>query len=107
MKKKMKKKKMAAVAGVLCVALLFLGMAGGWAGVTGESSPRADLPPIVIGVSNVQTGPSSPLGKKLQQGSLAYFDLVNESGGIHGRRISLLLKDDKYQPDPAVQKPTS
>lgn len=34
---------------------------------------------------------------------MAYFDLVNARGGIHGRKISILLKDDKYEPDPAVQ----
>ncbi len=33
----------------------------------------------------------------------AYFDLVNQRGGIHGRKITIILKDDKYEPDPAVQ----
>src|SRR5437660_8677258 len=59
--------------------------------------------PIVIGVSNVQSGPSRSLGQNLVRGSLAYFELANERGGIHGRKISILLKDDKYEPDPAVQ----
>lgn len=58
---------------------------------------------IVVGVSNVQSGPSRSLGQNLLRGSVAYFDLANERGGIHGRKISILLKDDKYEPDPAVQ----
>ena len=62
-----------------------------------------NLPPIVIGVSNVQSGPSSALGHKLVLGSQSYFDLVNRGGGIHGRKISILIKDDKYEPDPAVK----
>ena len=61
------------------------------------------LPVIVVGVSNVQSGPSSDLGHELVLGSRSYFDLINgRDGGIHGRRISILLKDDKYEPDPAV-----
>lgn len=59
--------------------------------------------PIVIGVSSVQTGPASEMGRNLIFGSRAYFDLVNRGGGINGRQISILLKDDKYEPDPAVQ----
>lgn len=61
------------------------------------------MPPIVIGVSNVQSGPSSMLGQTLLLGSKAYFDLVNQHGGIRGRKIAIILKDDKYEPDPAVQ----
>jgi ABC-type branched-subunit amino acid transport system substrate-binding protein len=33
---------------------------------------------------------------------MAYFDLINARGGIHGRRISIRLRDDHYEPDPAV-----
>ena len=58
---------------------------------------------ILIGVSNVQSGPSKSLGQNLLFGSSAYFAMVNERGGIHGRKIAILLKDDKYEPDPAVQ----
>ncbi len=59
--------------------------------------------PIIVGVSNVQSGPSKSLGQNLLRGSVAYFELSNERGGIYGRKISVLLKDDKYEPDPAVQ----
>jgi len=67
-----------------------------------DTAAPSSLPPIVIGVSNVQSGPSSELGHELVLGSQSYFDLVNREGGIHGRRISILLKDDRYEPDPAV-----
>src|SRR5580704_9846440 len=70
---------------------------------TAPSSTAMELPPIVIGVSNVQSGPSALLGQTLLRGSTAYFDLVNRQGGIHGRKIAIILKDDKYEPDPAVQ----
>ncbi len=51
----------------------------------------------------MQSGPSGILGQTLLFGSTAYFNLVNEHGGIRGRKISIILKDDKYEPDPAVQ----
>jgi branched-chain amino acid transport system substrate-binding protein len=70
---------------------------------TTPSVPAEELPPIVIGVSNVQSGPSSMLGQTLLLGSKAYFDLVNQHGGIRGRKIAIILKDDKYEPDPAIQ----
>jgi branched-chain amino acid transport system substrate-binding protein len=71
--------------------------------ISADTAAPSALPPIVIGVSNVQSGPSSGLGHELVLGSQSYFDLVNREGGIHGRRISILLKDDKYEPDPAVK----
>ena len=58
---------------------------------------------ILVGISNVQTGPSGWLGQNLVLGSKAYWDTVNAGGGIYGRKISIVLKDDKYEPDPAVQ----
>jgi ABC-type branched-subunit amino acid transport system substrate-binding protein len=58
---------------------------------------------ILVGVSNVQSGPSASLGQNLLRGSSAYWELINQRGGVYGRRISISLKDDKYEPDPAVQ----
>jgi ABC-type branched-subunit amino acid transport system substrate-binding protein len=59
--------------------------------------------PILIGVSSVQTGPANEMGRNLILGSRAYFDQVNLLGGINGRSISILLKDDHYEPEPAVK----
>lgn len=58
---------------------------------------------IVLGVSAAFSGPSRGLGTELYRGSMAYFSHVNENGGVRGRRISLRLLDDGYQPDPCVQ----
>jgi ABC-type branched-subunit amino acid transport system substrate-binding protein len=62
-----------------------------------------DTAPILVGVSNVQSGPSRSLGQELMYGSDAYFNLLNRQGGIHGRKISVILKDDRYEPEPAIQ----
>ena len=58
---------------------------------------------IAVGISNVQSGPSSDLGHDLVSGSRSYFELVNRGGGIYGRNIVIVLKDDKYEPDPAIK----
>ena len=58
---------------------------------------------IVLGVSAAFSGPSRGLGAELYRGAMAYFNDVNENGGIEGRRIVLKLYDDGYQPDPCVQ----
>jgi branched-chain amino acid transport system substrate-binding protein len=92
-----KKTRSAAYLTFLCLAGLSI---TGWAK---GNAVVSNLPAIIVGISNVQTGPSKELGQDLVQGSRAYFDLVNNSGGIFGRQLSIVLKDDKYEPDPAVK----
>ena len=57
---------------------------------------------IILGVSSAFEGPSRGLGIELYRGAVAYFSHVNDAGGIHGRRVVLKLRDDGYQPLPAV-----
>ncbi len=57
---------------------------------------------IVLGMSAVFSGSSRGLGIELYRGASAYFEHVNRSGGIAGRRVTLKVYDDGYQPDPAV-----
>jgi branched-chain amino acid transport system substrate-binding protein len=57
-----------------------------------------------IGMVNVQTGPASGLGKGMRSGAEAVFNQVNAKGGVHGRKIELLVGDDGYEPDRAVDE---
>jgi branched-chain amino acid transport system substrate-binding protein len=52
---------------------------------------------IVLGQSAPLTGANAELGNDIRNGALAYFRRVNESGGVHGRRIELLSLDDANQ----------
>ena len=54
---------------------------------------------IVIGQSAPFTGPSAQLGVDFNRGARVYFQSVNESGGVHGRKIELRAKDDAYDPN--------
>ncbi len=57
---------------------------------------------IRIGQFAAQTGPAAELGKRMQLGILAHFAAVNSAGGIHGRKLKLISRDDGYEPEKAV-----
>ena len=61
---------------------------------------------IVIGSWGPLTGPAALWGS-IMKGTDAYFKLINEEGGIHGRKIKFIFKDDAYDPSrtvPAVRE---
>ena len=53
---------------------------------------------IVIGMSTALSGPSAFLGTSFRAGAEAYLGKVNDSGGVHGRKIRLIAYDDRYEP---------
>jgi branched-chain amino acid transport system substrate-binding protein len=56
---------------------------------------------IVIGTWGPLSGPAALWGSVVR-GMDAYFGLVNEEGGIHGRNIRLVYRDDGYEPPRTV-----
>jgi branched-chain amino acid transport system substrate-binding protein len=56
---------------------------------------------ILIGQSAALTGPAEALGKEMKAGAEAYFKVVNDAGGINGRKIKMISLDDGYEPDRA------
>lgn len=57
---------------------------------------------IRVGQFAAQTGPAAELGKRMQVGMLAQFNAVNAAGGISGRMITLVSRDDGYEPEKAI-----
>jgi len=57
---------------------------------------------IVFGQSAVFEGPSAELGRGMRDGLLAAFGEANRAGGVHGRRLELLVLDDGYEPERAI-----
>jgi ABC-type branched-subunit amino acid transport system substrate-binding protein len=53
---------------------------------------------IVIGSCAALEGPSSFLGRETVAGAEAYFQFVNDEGGINGRKLRLVSADDSYDP---------
>lgn len=53
---------------------------------------------IVIGSCSALEGPSHALGLETVTGANAYFSMVNDEGGVNGRKIKLISYDDSYDP---------
>lgn len=82
-----------------CLSLLALASSTVLANTEGLSASA-----VRIGMVNVQTGPAAGLGKGMRAGAEAVFKQVNAKGGVHGRRIELLVGDDGYEPNKAVDE---
>lgn len=57
---------------------------------------------ILFGQVAALEGRSSALGQGMRQGILAAFAEINARGGIHGRKLKLISRDDGYDPDRSV-----
>ena len=58
---------------------------------------------ILIGQAAVFSGPAAQLGIQMRNGIKAYFDHVNQAGGVHGRKLELVTEDDRYEPSVAPE----
>jgi branched-chain amino acid transport system substrate-binding protein len=73
------------------------------------SSARADNAPgvtdteIKIGQTMPYSGPASAYGV-IGRTEAAYFKMINEQGGINGRKINLISLDDAYSPPKTVEQ---
>ena len=57
---------------------------------------------VVFGQSAAFSGPARDLGDGMRLGIAAAFEEVNQSGGVHGRRLELISYDDAYEPEAAI-----
>ncbi len=83
---------------LLSSALIFSCLGGSvWASSVGVTDSE-----IRIGQFAAQTGPAAELGKRMQVGIQAHFSAVNAAGGINGRKLTLVARDDGYEPEKAA-----
>lgn len=59
--------------------------------------------PLRIGMSAPESGPSLDLGVEMKRGVSLAFSGVNAKGGVRGRPIELVFRDDEYRPEIAEQ----
>jgi len=57
---------------------------------------------VVIGSFQALSGPIAFIGMPMANGMKAYFNWVNENGGVYGRKIELLIADDQFTPSKTV-----
>jgi branched-chain amino acid transport system substrate-binding protein len=58
---------------------------------------------IKIGQTMPYSGPASAYGT-VGRAEAAYFQMINEQGGINGRKITLISLDDGYSPPKTVEQ---
>jgi branched-chain amino acid transport system substrate-binding protein len=64
----------------------------------GQSTLGVTDKEILVGSCSALEGPSQALGTQTVAGAKAYFGLINEDGGVHGRKLRLIAHDDSYDP---------
>jgi len=57
---------------------------------------------IVVGTIQDLSGPLAGYGKQDRNGMQLRVDEINEQGGVHGRKLKLLIEDSGYDPKRAV-----
>ena len=57
---------------------------------------------ITLGSIQDLSGPLAGFGKQARLGMMLAVDEINETGGINGRKIKLLVEDSGYDPKKAV-----
>ncbi len=75
-------------------------------GVIAISAAAAETPgvtenSILIGSCSALDGPALVLGRQTVLGASAYLHMVNDEGGVFGRKVQLQAFDDSYDPDKA------
>jgi branched-chain amino acid transport system substrate-binding protein len=68
-----------------------------------EEPGAPDRSLIKIGFFGDLTGPTFNFGKSAYNGVLMAADEINQSGGINGRRIDVVIEDDKGSPEEAAR----
>jgi len=92
MKKKWSKKLIGSTVGMVMLATGLSALAED--GVTEKE--------ILLGQSCALDGPARALGQGMRTGLQAYFLKQNDAGGVKGRTIRLISKDDGYEPAKAI-----
>jgi branched-chain amino acid transport system substrate-binding protein len=63
-----------------------------------SSAPGVTATSITFGTHQPLTGPAAPGYSEIAPAAQAYFNYVNAHGGVFGRKIHLVIKDDAYNP---------
>ena len=73
------------------------------AGPAAAQTPGVTATDIKIGQTQPYSGPASSYGT-IGKVETAYFKMINDQGGINGRKINLISLDDGYSPPKTVEQ---
>jgi branched-chain amino acid transport system substrate-binding protein len=88
------------VTGLFAAGLI---LAGNSVYAAGQYGPGVTDTEITIGNTNPYSGPASSYGINGKVHA-AYFNMINEKGGINGRKINYITRDDSYSPPKTVEQ---
>ncbi len=88
----------------LTLALILAITATLFAGCGGEKGGKTSGEPIKIGVVLSASGGNEPLGKAEKAAIELFVEQVNEKGGINGRPLEVIIKDDASDNNQALEK---
>ena len=57
----------------------------------------------MFGQAAALEGPAAALGQDMRTGILAAFEEANKAGGVNGRKLELVSKDDGYEPNKSIE----
>jgi branched-chain amino acid transport system substrate-binding protein len=89
---------MCLVATTTALALAACGSSKKNSGSGDDSAPGVTSKSILLGTTQPLTGPAAPGYSKISAAMTAYFKFANASGGVNGRKITLKVLDDGYNP---------
>jgi ABC-type branched-subunit amino acid transport system substrate-binding protein len=96
-----KSHKMLAV-GAICALAAVVAGCGSSSSSSSSSVPGVTSTSITFGTHQPLTGPAAPGYSEIAPASQAFFDYLNAQGGINGRKINLIIKNDEYNPAKTV-----
>jgi ABC-type branched-subunit amino acid transport system substrate-binding protein len=96
-----KRRRLIAAAVTAGVAVAAVGCGSSSSG-GGSSAPGVTPTSITFGTHQPLTGPAAPGYSEIAPASQAFFDYVNAHGGVFGRKLHLVIKDDGYNPTNTV-----
>lgn len=67
-----------------------------------SNAPGVTSTTITIGSTQPLTGPAAPGYSEIAPAAQAFFNYVNDNGGVNGRKVTLKYLDDAYNPTQTV-----
>src|SRR5579862_296641 len=77
--------------------------AQGFRSARAENAPGVTDTEIKIGQTMPYSGPASAWGV-IGRAEIAYFQMINDQGGVSGRKLNLISLDDGYSPPKTVEQ---
>jgi branched-chain amino acid transport system substrate-binding protein len=91
---------------LLAVSVLVVAVASAGVALAQKETRGVTRSEIVLGMHTDLSGPAATYGVSSSNAVKMRFDEANDKGGIHGRKIRLIVEDTQYQVPRAVQAGT-